>query len=296
MDEQNKSVNERWAPGIPPSERGYAAEAGSATREYASDRRYHDEPRGEGEPDRRTTAIRSDIENTRAEMSETIDAIQDRLRPRNVVSRAAEGVRDTAVDKVKQVATRVQETLPVRRSGSDFRGGFTDRVRENPVPAAIAAGSLAWLVFAETRGSSRDASTRLYESADRTNLRVGSRGRTLEGDERANVYPATGDRVRRVVDDTRRRARSMTGSNPLGVAGLAAVLGVAVGMLTPVSERENELMGEARDSVVDRAREAARDAAERVQGVAEDVQRVASKAVSAIGDPDGGTIRGADNP
>jgi hypothetical protein len=43
---------------------------------------------------------------------------------------------------------------------------------------------------------------------------------------------------------------------------------VAIGMSLPASEAENRLMGEARDTVVDRARDLASNAAEKVKDVA----------------------------
>src|SRR4029450_5695935 len=41
--------------------------------------------------------------------------------------------------------------------------------------------------------------------------------------------------------------------NPLAVAAGAAILGLCLGLLVPESERENRLMGPARDNLVDRA-------------------------------------------
>src|ERR671919_1369072 len=97
MDEQNKGVNERWAP-TERDARGYAAEGGYPDAEDGNDDR----------SDRNTTAIRADIETTRENLRETVDAIQDRLRPGNVVSRAAGSMRNATVGRVKQMAAGVQ--------------------------------------------------------------------------------------------------------------------------------------------------------------------------------------------
>ena len=62
----------------------------------------------------------------------------------------------------------------------------------------------------------------------------------------------------------------MMDENPLMVGAAAMVLGAAVGMALPETQRENEWMGEARETVVDRAQEVARTAADRVKDVATD--------------------------
>ena len=70
----------------------------------------------------------------------------------------------------------------------------------------------------------------------------------------------------------------MLHENPLLVAAAAVLAGAAVGGALPQSEKENELMGEARDRMVDRAQGVAREAADSVRDVASAVQQVASQA------------------
>jgi hypothetical protein len=69
----------------------------------------------------------------------------------------------------------------------------------------------------------------------------------------------------------------MLHENPLLVAAAAVLTGAAVGGALPQTEKENELMGEARDQVVDRAQGVAREAADSVREVASAVQNVASQ-------------------
>jgi hypothetical protein len=70
----------------------------------------------------------------------------------------------------------------------------------------------------------------------------------------------------------------MLTENPLLVGAAAVLAGPAVGASLPETGRENELMGETRDSVVDRAQEAAREAASAVREVAgEAVEKVTDK-------------------
>jgi hypothetical protein len=69
----------------------------------------------------------------------------------------------------------------------------------------------------------------------------------------------------------------MMNDSPLLVGAGALLLGVAFGLAVPETERENEWMGEARDSVVDRAQELASEAAATIQ---EKASRVADAAGS----------------
>src|SRR4051812_26115968 len=54
--------------------------------------------------DPRTTEIRRDIEETRVEISETIDAIQDKLRPANIVSSATGRIKHATTEGVRHMA------------------------------------------------------------------------------------------------------------------------------------------------------------------------------------------------
>jgi len=69
----------------------------------------------------------------------------------------------------------------------------------------------------------------------------------------------------------------MLHDNPLLVAAGAVLMGAAVGGALPQTEKENELMGEARDQIVERAQGAAREAADSVRDVASAVQQVATR-------------------
>jgi len=71
-------------------------------------------------------AARAEIERTRAEMTETVDALQERFDPQRLKEQAKVQARDTA-----------------RSTGSDILG----TIRQNPVPAAIAGGLLGLLLL-----------------------------------------------------------------------------------------------------------------------------------------------------
>jgi len=101
-----------------------------------------------------TEEIRAEIEETRANLSATIDAIQEKLNPETLVEQVKETVKDTAANAVDQAKEQVREatvgrvehmvnnaTETARETGS----GVIDMVRSNPIPAALIGLGLGWL-------------------------------------------------------------------------------------------------------------------------------------------------------
>ena len=265
MDDKNKGVNERWSEPRSVPERGYARDEEPGTR--------------------RTSEIRSDIERTRADMTETIDAIQDRLKPANLASQAKDTVRDATVGKVKQMANSARATLA--GSGQDWSGGgIAGRIREHPIPAAIAAASIAYLAFGGSRrsharpaihGTTRgDAHLLETEISTDVDFHAGYDTRYGAGmEERA-------ERMRQTARRTRNGLQRFVSENPLAAGAVAAAVGATIGLALPETERENEMMGEARETVVNKAQDAARDAADRVQDAAQRVKNVAADAAKTV--------------
>jgi len=339
MDDQNKSMNERWAPPTDRGERGYATDPGFASgAEYTSRPDYGTtSPIDEEAPEQRTAEIRGEIDQTRAEMSETIDAIQDRLRPGNIASRAAESVKDATVGRVKEFAGDLTGRGNWRgdRDDDDWRyqsygppdgaGGNSvlDHIRRNPMAAAMAAGSIAWLFLGNRGGGPR----RNWSQDDRWRGMYGSQRRGDNyGDQRSFEHPDgshgyydygggvrggmraigsdrsrdwsesgremadrareaasdTGERMKQGASTIQRRTRHFASDSPFAAGAIAAAVGLAIGLAIPETERENEMLGEARDSMIDRGKEAVRTAAERVQTAAGEVQRVAGDALKGI--------------
>jgi hypothetical protein len=81
-----------------------------------------------------------EIEETRAELAKTVEAIEQKLRPSAVMARAADSVKETAA-------------AGARRSAEGLMG----IMRDNPVPAALGAVGAGWLL-ANARGRRPDNS------------------------------------------------------------------------------------------------------------------------------------------
>jgi hypothetical protein len=91
-------------------------------------------------------AARADVERVRAEMTETADALQEKLEPRNLEEQARARATDAA------------------RAGSQR---LLEAARRSPVPAAVAGGVLVLLLARRLRGRSPSTTT----------VVIGSRGR-----------------------------------------------------------------------------------------------------------------------
>jgi ElaB/YqjD/DUF883 family membrane-anchored ribosome-binding protein len=250
------------------------------------------------------------IEDTRQRMSEDINALSNKLRPRNLAAQAGEAITEKARD-----------------TGT----GLVGVLRDNPLPALALGASVAWLVYSARRGDSGGENDFMqqndYAGPER---RVGGyqnmtgfrrRFDDFEGQSRIDRLKSTASRITGdvsdkahelthragevadtakekagvVADRARERARERAGrlkagaergmhqlnqethEHPLRVAAGAAIAGLALGMLLPGTRKENEVMGSARDEVMDRAGEAA----SRVRDVATEGARQVAETVKA---------------
>lgn len=107
-------------------------------------------------------ALEAQIEQTRREMGETIDAIQARLDPEllkfkaeqrveQAVDRAKDEVYDATIGRVEEATGRATRTV------TDWRDNVIETIKDNPIPAALVGIGLGWLIMessssAEQRG------------------------------------------------------------------------------------------------------------------------------------------------
>lgn len=85
--------------------------------------------------------IRHDIQRTRQHMTSTVNAIQDKLSPQHLVHEATSAVHDATIGRAEQVMNDVSDT--VQNAGTNI----LDTIRENPIPAVLAAAGLGWLAY-----------------------------------------------------------------------------------------------------------------------------------------------------
>jgi ElaB/YqjD/DUF883 family membrane-anchored ribosome-binding protein len=104
-----------------------------------------------------TARIREQIEHTRANLTDTIGEIQDRLSPENLVSQAGDAVRATVEQKVKTMANTATDTA--RRVADQARTSavsMTEQMESRPIPTALALGGLAWWLMHNRRDDYAD--------------------------------------------------------------------------------------------------------------------------------------------
>ena len=226
--------------------------------------------------------MRDSIEETRAEMSETVDAIQERLSPAHI----KEEVKQAVTESARETRDRVQET--VTHTTQAARQGVYDTVRANPVPVAMVGIGLGWLAM-NARGKDRGASR--YRSSGQNDPGVlGSAPQRLAatGEQAAQQLRDTtaavqgqatelGQEAQAQVQRARTFLERALEDNPLALGAAAVAAGAAFGMLVPESRRENELLGDARAAVQGQIAERAEQFTEKAEQVMQAVQETVSE-------------------
>lgn len=156
---------------------------------------------------RRVGEIEADIAETRVELSETIEAIQERLTPSSIVANATESMRHAATEKVRQMTDN----------------SFMDTVRANPVPSAMIGLGAAWLLFKgrsssgngyrssrDWRSAGGDNAGAYGQSSGRGDYAVGTRG-TAAYEGVSGPEPGYGESVGNIGRELSSRTREMAG-------------------------------------------------------------------------------------
>ncbi|WP_334190155.1 DUF3618 domain-containing protein [Noviherbaspirillum sp.] len=275
--------------------------------------------RENNEDTRRPEEIENDIERTRAEVSSTIDAIQNKLAPTQVMDRAVHYARTNLPD--------------------NFGTFLGDTVRKNPIPIILFGLSIASIMV---QGRKSDGVARVRRQArDRQDLefdptvydvdyvsstaavgspegrtsgtmdKVGEKGRGL-----MNKVSELGHRVSDSTSSMASRARSkLSGSTGSGTGVssgqltqksrqqyyrakdgfdrmideqplMLGILGVAIGTLLgaslPNTRREDQLMGTKRDQLLDTVKETVRTKADSLKDSAQRVAQAAQREVKSV--------------
>jgi hypothetical protein len=304
------------------------------------ERNTSDADRAEGDltPDQEEQELRASIEHTRADMSETIDELQERLKPAHVkemmkerlvekVQLAKETIMDATLGKVEDMAERMSDTV------YETRRGIVEMVKSNPIPSAMVGVGLAWLWMNRRDGASNGDAWSRRQRGSRTSYSMsGGQGRWSssrgglgfddEGDDfyardqsfaggtegaisgaagqardtankiaskaRDTMHGVTdkaqqtagyvAERAQNVARGAQNQARRVEetfvrklNDAPLAVGAAALALGTAVGLAVPRTRMEDEWLGDARDTLLDKAQSVASQTLDKVGEVAERV-------------------------
>jgi ElaB/YqjD/DUF883 family membrane-anchored ribosome-binding protein len=226
-----------------------------------------------GETTLRPQEIEREIERTRLEMSGTLQEIQRRLSPGQLLD----------------------EGLAYLREGGpgQFASNLGESVKREPLPVALIGIGVAWLMFNGRRGNryqstdwdyvsassepsavekagarARDTAHRIGDAAQATGERVSQLARGTR-DQAQQI----GERVSQIAHDTRDqaqhytraaqrqyqraryKAKSMVEEQPLLLGVLGIALGATLGALLPSTRKEDKLMGETRDDLLTTAKD-----------------------------------------
>lgn len=247
-----------------------------------------------------TEAIKARIEDTRQQMGETIDAIQERLSISNIseqvseqVTNAIETVKDTVYD-----ATIGKTVTYMKDIGNEISGSAAFKtVRNNPLPfilIAAGAGMLAYNSYVgNKRGSGYRQGRRLAgqsEESSRSLLR--SAGEKVSGAARgisdaagnayqsvsgaaSSTYESANEFAHRAYDKVGEYGRTAHDrydthieENPLAVGAVALAVGAAIGFAIPSTRYEGDLMGSASQNLIQKAQDSAGGLIDRVKQAA----------------------------
>jgi cell division septum initiation protein DivIVA len=189
------------------------------------------------DPNAKAAVIRSDIEQTRAEMSRTVNELEGRLSPAHIKEQVLEQLHD-AKEKAKEELARDFEEVKgkvrheiqdakwavreatlgkVEHMAHDARETITeagtsviDTLKANPIPTALIAVGLGWLLMGRSTGAPR---RRLivgrrdrfggYHAGEEIEGGIEVEG---EGEGELGVTAAVGEKVERVAQDARETA------------------------------------------------------------------------------------------
>jgi ElaB/YqjD/DUF883 family membrane-anchored ribosome-binding protein len=227
--------------------------------------------RGEKSPE----DIEREIEQTRSRLSRDIDELGNKLSPSNLKEEAKTAIKDAAQGAVSNVGEQARRTS----------SRLVEVIRENPLPVIAVGAGVTWLLTQRSRSDvSGDRMAKYaYTGPERRQGRhwqsgsggTGRIGTSVSGvkesvseaasdvAERAGeVKERVGERIGEIGGQARWQTQRVKTNlehaaeeNPLALAIGATVVGLALGLLLPGTQREDEMMGSARDQLVDRAEE-----------------------------------------
>ncbi|MDQ5826373.1 MAG: DUF3618 domain-containing protein [Chloroflexota bacterium] len=189
---------------------------------------------------------------------------------RDTAGSVAGQVRDTAGDVAGTVAHTAGD---VAGQTGDVVGRFLRTLSDNPVPATLAGLSLAWLYMQSNSQGRYRLNEARHVAGDVASQAGDTVGRLAE--TAGETVGGVAEGVKYQASETQSQFQRMLMENPLAVGAVAVAIGAAVGLAVPETPQEHQLMGAARDKLVDRAQSVAQDTIQRVQeATGEAMQRV----------------------
>jgi ElaB/YqjD/DUF883 family membrane-anchored ribosome-binding protein len=235
-------------------------------------------------PDVKADQLRDDIARTRSALSDDVRALGEKLNPehlkeeaKEVISHAADvaregakhivhDARDAAFDSLRHAREHAFDSLSdgveqVSQRARAAGHNVSDFVATHAVPLTLLGAGAGWLLVSMSHQRRLQISERSPQIARRAAY-VGHEAAELgrqayEGIERAGA-----------------RAVEVSERNPLALGLFALAAGAAAAMLLPPTRRENELLGQTRDRLLESAQRSAAELKHSVQRTASEVREV----------------------
>jgi ElaB/YqjD/DUF883 family membrane-anchored ribosome-binding protein len=233
---------------------------------------------------------RTRVEQTRAEMADTIEALKEKLEPQHLVDQAKETVREATIGKAQHVMDeakdRAREAVDtVSYTARDYSTTIVDTIRANPIPAAMIGIGVGWLLMSarkQNNGYRRYEADRYYGPTGSTQgYGTSAYGTPVYG---ASVYgaPAYGTPDYQTTDRYENPA-----AGTYGTYDRSGDQGGLRDMAGRVQERAGEVVDRVQDSagrIADRAGEMAERVQDRAGELAGRVQDRAGRVVDRAGE------------
>jgi ElaB/YqjD/DUF883 family membrane-anchored ribosome-binding protein len=273
------------------------------------------------QPDLDSDAIRSDIDNTRERMDETINELGNRFDGRHLVDEVFGFFR-----RSESGAAELGSKLS--RSTQAAVSSVATSVKENPVPALLIGAGVAWLIFKNRSSRSSDSYegedyrsssspdyvrgqyagaytdqpleqqsgsvasqakeklSNLGEQAREKLSAVGERGRETYQAARGKVGEVAQqvqERGRQIYGRTREQVATTAEQHPLEVGLACLAIGLVAGLAIPTSNRVNRSLGPTVDRLKQQTREKGSELVEKGKRVVQAATSAAKEEAQAQG-------------
>lgn len=231
--------------------------------------------------DRNANEILAEIDRTRSDLDLTLDAIERRLAPNQLVDQGFEYLRHSG--------------------GREFVSNFGGAVKANPLPVALVGLGVAWLMFANRTHSSgagalgadtEDVEEWASGTASSVKDRL-ARGAEAAREKAGATAEAARDRWSRASATTRyqmRRARAgyehVLREQPLALGALGLAFGALLAAAAPRTRKEDELMGAAASRFKQGLSDTGEEGLEKARSVASAATDAASREAAHHGSAD----------
>lgn len=215
--------------------------------------------------------IENEIRKTREAMSNTLDAIERKMSPGQLMD----------------------EVLGYFHAGSgsgNTLSSVKERVSGNPLPAAMIGAGLAWMIASPNRigsgqmssasshtgdggalhGAKDKASSAMHSAQEHISSSADSLRQRLDS-ARSSVHEKSshlGEGMRERAMHAKQSSSELIESQPLLLGAAGLFLGAALAALLPTTRKEDELMGEKRDQFMDIAKEKGKEQMDKAEHVA----------------------------